>query len=90
MKALTVGIYAGLIMELDREGSVPPYQQIAAWLREQIDSGVIAPDRPIPSKKTLMQTWGVAGKTCDKAIQLLKDEGLVHTVRGLGIYVVER
>ena len=77
-------------MEIDREGSTPPYQQIAAWLRGQIESGAIAPDRPIPSKRTIMETWGVAGKTVDKAIDVLRAEGLVRTVRGMGIYVVER
>lgn len=77
-------------MEIDREGSEPPYQQLAAILRGQILSGEIAPDRPIPSKKTLQQELGLAGKTIDKAIQVLKDEGLVHTVKGMGIYVTKR
>lgn len=75
-------------MELDREGSVPPYRQLAAMLREQIHCGEIPPDRPIPSKKTLMQEYGVAGKTIDKAVGILREEGLVRTVRGMGIYVV--
>ena len=75
-------------MELDREGSIPPYRQLAAILREQIHSGEIPPDRPIPSKKTLMQEYGVAGKTIDKAVGILREEGLVRTVRGMGIYVV--
>jgi DNA-binding GntR family transcriptional regulator len=31
----------------------------------------------------------LAGKTIDKAVQVLKDEGLVHTVKGMGIYVTK-
>jgi GntR family transcriptional regulator len=76
-----------ITMEIDREGPEPPYRQLAAYLRGQIQSGEIPPDRPVPSKKTLQQRFGVAGNTIDKAIQLLKDEGLVHTIKGMGIYV---
>jgi DNA-binding GntR family transcriptional regulator len=32
----------------------------------------------------------VAGATVDKAVRQLKDEGLVHTVMGMGIYVAGR
>lgn len=76
-----------ITMEIDREGPEPPYRQLYAYLRGEILSGAIPPDRPVPSKKTLQQRFGLAGNTVDKAIQLLKDEGLVHTVRGMGIYV---
>jgi GntR family transcriptional regulator len=78
-----------MTMEIDREGPEAPYQQLAAYLRARILSGAIPPDRPIPSKKTLQQELGLAGKTIDKAVQVLKDEGLVHTIRGMGIYVTK-
>lgn len=45
---------------------------------------------PVPSKRTLMQTYGVAGGTIDKAIGILRGEGLVRTVIGRGIYGVDR
>jgi DNA-binding GntR family transcriptional regulator len=35
-----------------------------------------------------MQQYGVAGGTIDKAIGTLRDEALVRTVTGRGIYVV--
>ena len=37
-----------------------------------------------------MQQYEVAGGTIDKAIGILRDEGLVRTVTGRGIYVTER
>ena len=77
-------------MEIDRYSDVPPWRQLADELRRQISDGEIAPRRPIPSKKTLMQTYGIAGATCDKAVNLLKEEGLVRTIIGMGIYVVPR
>jgi GntR family transcriptional regulator len=79
-----------ITVELDREGPIPPYQQLAAILRELIESGKIPPDRPLPSKRTLMQEYGIAGKTVDKAIDVLRADGLVRTVRGMGIYVTGR
>jgi hypothetical protein len=46
------------------------------------------PRRAVPSKRILMQGFGVAGGTVDKAIDILREEGLVRTVTGRGIYVV--
>ena len=34
-----------------------------------------------------MQTYGVAQGTAEHAVRLLKDEGLVKTVIGKGVYV---
>ena len=79
MHALTVSI--------DHEGDVPVYIQLADLLRARILSGELAPRRPVPSKRTLMQDYGVAGGTIDKAVAILRAEGLVRTVRGRGIYV---
>ena len=75
-------------MEIDHEGDVPVYLQLAAILRAQIESGELVPRRPVPSERTLTQRYGVAGGTVKKAIQVLRDEGLVHTVIGRGVYVV--
>lgn len=72
---------------IDREGDVPVYVQLAGILRAQIESGELAPRRPVPSKRTLTQTYGIAGGTVDKAIDVLRAEGLVKTVPGRGIYV---
>lgn len=75
-------------MEIDHEGDVPVYLQLAAILRAQIESGDLAPRRPVPSERTLTQRYSLAGGTVKKAIQVLRDEGLVRTVIGRGVYVV--
>jgi GntR family transcriptional regulator len=75
-------------MSIDREGPVPPYLQIAADLRAKIASGEIPPGRRIPTMVELEATYGVARDTLRKATQVLKDEGLVETVTGMGIYVI--
>jgi len=74
-------------MSVDHDAPEPVYQQIAAILRARIESGELAPRRPIPSESTLMQEFGVARETARKAVRLLADEGLVFTVQGRGTYV---
>jgi Bacterial regulatory proteins, gntR family len=44
--------------------------------------------RPVPSKKTLVQAYGVAPGTVERALAILKAEGLLKTVMGRGLYVV--
>jgi GntR family transcriptional regulator len=79
-----------LPVSIEHEGDVPIYIQLADILRARIQSGELAPRRPVPSKRSLQQTYGVAGGTIDKAIAILREEGLVRTVIGRGIYVTER
>lgn len=75
-------------MELDRLGELPLSRQLAGILREAIESGEIPAGRPVPSKRTLVQTYGIAGSTVDKAMGYLKDEGLIRFAKGLGLFVV--
>ncbi len=77
-------------MTIDREGPVPPYRQIADILRARIEGGSIPTGRRIPSLVELEAEFGVARDTLRKAVKVLKDEGLVETVAGMGVYVVER
>jgi GntR family transcriptional regulator len=75
-------------VEIDRYSEVPPWRQVAGELRRQILAGEIPAGRPIPSKRTAKQEWGIAGNTYEKVVSLLKAEGLVRTSPGMGIYVV--
>lgn len=72
---------------IDPDGPEPLYRQVAAVLRERIESGVLPVDRPIPSIPHIQQEFGVARGTAMKAVDILRDEGLVHTVPGRGTYV---
>jgi DNA-binding GntR family transcriptional regulator len=74
-------------MTLDPLGPTPVYQQLAAILRARIESGELAPNRPIPSETALQQEHGVARGTARRAVALLRDEGLVVTVKGRGTFV---
>jgi GntR family transcriptional regulator len=72
---------------IDPESATPVYVQLANLLRQGIQDGTYPPDRALPSIRTLQQTYGVADGTVQKALRILKDEGLVHTVQGRGIFV---
>lgn len=75
-------------VEIDHQGAVPVYRQLAAILRDRVTSGELAPGRPVPSETSLMQQYGLARETCRKAVRVLRDEGLVIIVQGRGAFVV--
>jgi DNA-binding GntR family transcriptional regulator len=75
-------------MTLDFEGKEPLYRQLAAELRRMIDSGEIPPGRRLPSKKAIVQQYGVSQNTAERALAILKDEGLIETSMGRGLFVV--
>jgi DNA-binding GntR family transcriptional regulator len=77
-------------MEYDPLAPVPRYRQIAEILRGRIEAGELEPDRPIPSEAAIQQEFGVARETARRAVKLLRDEGCVVTVPGLGTYVRKR
>ncbi|HUY46260.1 MAG TPA: GntR family transcriptional regulator [Streptosporangiaceae bacterium] len=45
---------------------------------------------PLPSINALMQEHGVAKGTAEKALRVLRNEGLARTVPGRGVYVIPR
>lgn len=76
--------------EIDRDDREPVYRQLADIIRGQIESGEIQPNHAIPSKRVLVQRYAVSTKTVDQATEILKDEGLIETETGKGLYVVAR
>ncbi|MCZ9343045.1 GntR family transcriptional regulator [Streptomyces sp. TRM76130] len=73
--------------EIDHEGPVTPYRQLAEILRARIARGDWVEGRPIPSENRLVQEYGLARTTVRRAIAVLVDEGVVWTVQGRGTYV---
>lgn len=68
---------------------IPPYQQIAAILRDRIADGTYQPGQRLPGTRALMQEYGVAQLTAQKALRVLIGEGLAVRTQGLGTYVAE-
>lgn len=76
-----------VVRVIDPQASTPIYRQVAAVLAEQIRTGDLPAGRPVPSEARLQQEYGIARHTARKAIAVLRDAGLVHTVMGKGTYV---
>jgi GntR family transcriptional regulator len=77
-------------MFLDALSPVPRYRQIADILRSVIESGELRPGDQIPSQQQIQDQFAVAKATAAKALQVLKDEGLVVVVPGMGARVTRR
>ncbi|WP_280308288.1 GntR family transcriptional regulator [Nocardia abscessus] len=69
------------------EEVLPKYLQIAGYLRDQIVRGDLPPGAEVPSERALAEAWKVARPTATKALQALRQQGLVETRRGSGTYV---
>jgi AcrR family transcriptional regulator len=67
-----------------------PYARIAAELRDQIETGALAPGDRVPSTREITRRCGVAMATATKALALLRQEGIVRPVPGVGTVVVGR
>ncbi|HWU06109.1 MAG TPA: GntR family transcriptional regulator [Streptomyces sp.] len=76
--------------EIDHESPTPVYQQIAALIAQEIESGALPVNRKIPSEAALTQRFGVARETARNAVRHLREEGWVFTMPQRGTYVAER
>ena len=65
----------------------PPYQRIAAELRARIRAGELKPGDHIPSARQITRDWNVAIATATKVLAVLRQDGLVEAVPGIGTVV---
>ena len=73
-------------MTIDHDAEEPLSLQLAAILRGRIASGEL--ERRVPSVKTLTQQYGVAQGTAERALAVLREEGLIRSSMGRGHFVV--
>jgi GntR family transcriptional regulator len=67
------------------EEALWPYERVLADLRRKIESGQIS--GKLPSRLALGAEYGVSHMTVQRVIDTLKDEGLVYSRTGLGVFV---
>jgi GntR family transcriptional regulator len=75
---------------VDHFDVTPLYLQLAAILRQAIESGALQPRQPVPSEAYLMGEHGVSRGTVRHALDILRSEGLIQTFPGRGTYVASR
>lgn len=65
------------------------YERLAAHLAHLIRTGRLRPNTPLPAEKRLAEECGVSLGTARHATQILRDQGLVVTLRSKGTYVCD-
>src|SRR5215475_2418920 len=77
-------------MSLDMDNPLAPYLQVADAIRAEIDAGAIAPGDRLDSVSELATRYGVAKMTVQKALGVLRAQGLVMSWQGRGTFVRDR
>jgi GntR family transcriptional regulator len=63
------------------------YQQIADEVRTRLAGGEFAPGRLLPSEAELSREYGASRVTVRRALEVLRDDGLVASRQGFGWFV---
>lgn len=75
---------------LDLDDPKPPYLQVANMLRAAILTKKLTPGERLPSQIDLAKRYGVARMTIQQSLRILRDENLIVSRQGSGVYVRER
>ncbi|UCM89192.1 GntR family transcriptional regulator [Streptomyces marincola] len=65
------------------------YEEIAESLRARIASGEFEPGQTVPSGRDLAEQWSVSRATAIKAMEVLRNDGIVVAKQGTGFIVTE-
>lgn len=74
-------------MALNTDDSRSPYVQIAEKLRSEIESGAYEPGEKLPTGRELESQWAVSLGTVQRALDLLRRDGLIYGIQGKGNFV---
>ncbi len=72
---------------LNNTSMVPIYEQLVGQIKNQILSGELPENEPLPSVRALSTTLKISALTVKKAYDKLEEDGFVVTVHGKGTYV---
>ena len=84
---LAAGSGYGLGVAVSADDPRPPYLQVADDLRSSVAAGSLEPGQRLPSGRELSEQYGVALMTVQKALTLLRDQGVLVTHQGRGTFV---
>jgi GntR family transcriptional regulator len=71
----------------DHTSVVPLYEQAAGYVAHQIAAGELEPGQKLPAERDLADAWGIGYQTVRRAMQELRDRGLVVSRVGKGTFV---
>lgn len=73
---------------IDPDGPELVYVIVANHIAARIERGEWAPAERLPSELDLASAYGVARMTVRRAVQELRERGLIRTVHGKGTYPI--
>ena len=73
--------------ELDPHSPMPLYYQVYTSIMDRIASTEFKPGQLLPSERVLVEQYGVSRITVSRAMDLLKEEGVIRLRHGKGHYV---
>jgi hypothetical protein len=76
-----MAVSGGELGSVDPLADRPLYRQLADLVRAQIEEGVFASGQRLPAQKDYVQEHGVSRDTVDRAMTVLRREGLIVTGR---------
>lgn len=76
-------------MALQPESPEPLYQQVRSVMASWIKDGKLQPHDKIPSEHQLCECFSVSRMTVRQALSKLKEEGVIYTRHGKGVFVAE-
>lgn len=79
---------SGLVLRVDHDGEVPPFEQVKQQVVAAVDGGVLAPGDKLPPVRTLAAEVGLAANTVARAYKELEALGVVATRGRAGTVVL--
>jgi DNA-binding transcriptional regulator YhcF (GntR family) len=76
-----------MILRVDTNSRVPPFEQVRGELARQITEGVLAVGTKLPTVRRLAADLGVAPNTIARAYRELEEAGLIETRGRAGSFV---
>ena len=77
-------------MKVSQDDPRPPYVQVADDLRRAIEEGEYQVGQRLPAGRTLAKQYQVGLNTAQRAVELLKSDGLVVSYPARGVFVSSR
>lgn len=78
------------MLEIDKQSPLPIYYQIEAYLKQQIDDGLLKPGDTLPSEREFSEQFHVSRMTIRQAIMNLVNAGYLSRQKGRGTFVASQ
>lgn len=79
-----------LVLTIDHDGSVPPFEQVREGIRAAVDAGALDPGFRLPPVRGLAADLDLAPNTVARAYKELEALGVVETRGRAGTFVTGR